>query len=247
MRIGALIECRSASERLPGKCFMEIEERSMIQLVYDRVSLCKSTDHVRVVIPNGDANLGMYCRQRGMKYAAGNSWEKGDVMQELARTAREHALDLIIEITGDCPCIDPEIIDKVVSYHLHRDCKGDFTGWDFVKGAEVRVFTREALERAVKLVEGYKRNGSTIFYRKPKWKSEMMVMPEWWQAGPAAGLNYSVDTQLDLERVRAIYKQLPWKASLKEIVSVAGDLHERALKNRGRPSIASAPGATSTS
>src|SRR5207302_6357305 len=41
-----------------------------------------------------------------------------DVLDRVLRTARSVAADVIVELTGDCPIIDPEVIDRVIDVYL---------------------------------------------------------------------------------------------------------------------------------
>ena len=80
-------------------------------------------------------------------------WFKGskeDVLERYYLAAKENNLDIVVRITSDCPCIDPDIIDMIVENHL--DVKADYTSNSLVKtfprGLDVEVINFETLQKA---------------------------------------------------------------------------------------------------
>jgi spore coat polysaccharide biosynthesis protein SpsF len=73
--------------------------------------------------------------------------------------AQKFSADIIVRITGDCPLIDPEIIDRVVSHFLASSPGVDYASntlkRTYPRGMDVEVFSFRALkiasERAVKI------------------------------------------------------------------------------------------------
>ena len=155
---------------------------------------------------DGDISLGPMA-----EYYPGNP---NDVLYRYLLAAKKHGFDAIMRVTADCPLIDPEVCQKVL--HVFLDGEYDYCANDlrptYPKGMGCEVFTREALQRAHENVKP-----DRIFDREH-------VTP-WIIRGvrgdhfdgrnvrcPIVGvenLNFSVDTQEDLERVRLIDARLP--------------------------------------
>jgi len=217
MRVGALIEARSASTRLPGKCFLNVWthgclRKQMINVVYDRVKMAQGLDDVAVVCPGDDRALIAHCRKWKMNVEPGPLEAKGNVMLEDLHCARRRGWDVVVQITGDCPCIDPLVIETEVQAQNHM-------GYDFVanlsiKGSEARIVRKAALEEAAKLIHGFQRDGTTIFYLDfPEWRKS--IVP-WDSRYP----DLSVDTPEDLNRVRSVLEVTGWDAPLKTILEM---------------------------
>jgi spore coat polysaccharide biosynthesis protein SpsF (cytidylyltransferase family) len=73
-------------------------------------------------------------------------------MLEYLNTAKQYKITTIVRITADCPLIDPEIVDDVISRHVLESndytCNRSDDDGDIGDGLDVEVFQIEALERA---------------------------------------------------------------------------------------------------
>jgi spore coat polysaccharide biosynthesis protein SpsF (cytidylyltransferase family) len=210
-----LIEVRSTSTRFPGKCYEIVTEGfPLSHLVWRRVAL-SSCPTVAFVVPHDDP----FTEWTALPTVEGLKDSVGDVMMELLHASTQLGLDHIVEITGDCPFVDPWDIDWVLREHL--DMGNDFTAWMQLKGAEIRVFERASLEQAVEKVIDYRRNGSTIFYRDMGWRTEIMRRP---LAKAIEGLDLSIDEPADMEFAKRVYEEVPWNASLSAVLGAVSSL-----------------------
>ena len=77
-----------------------------------------------------------------------------DVMGRVLNAALQFKVDIIVEITGDCPIIDPEIISLVLNTHLENN--SDYTSNNNIRsypdGMDVQVFSTAILDNSYKLV-----------------------------------------------------------------------------------------------
>lgn len=73
-----------------------------------------------------------------------------NVLERFYFTAKKYKSDILIRITSDCPCIDYEIIDKMIEYHIEK--KSDYTTnalkRTFPHGLDVEIFNFNVLEEA---------------------------------------------------------------------------------------------------
>ncbi len=71
-------------------------------------------------------------------------------MARFALAARTHRADHVVRITADCPCVDPQVIDRVVSIHLasESDYASNTLHRSYPRGFDVEVFGAAALYRA---------------------------------------------------------------------------------------------------
>jgi spore coat polysaccharide biosynthesis protein SpsF len=148
-RIFATIEARMTSTRLPGKVLMEAIGKSMLELMIERlrripeldgVILCTTVNKADNKVADLADSLGIHCH-RG---------SEEDVMLRVLEGAKAHGADIIVQTTGDCPLIDPEISGQVLRTYLAG-------GWDFVAnntlrsypiGMDTRVFSTATLADA---------------------------------------------------------------------------------------------------
>lgn len=149
MRIIATIEARMASSRLPGKVLRPAAGQSMLAHLVRRLSAVPSLDGIIVattVNPQDDpivqaaAALGVGC-SRG---------SEDDVLTRVIEAARSGGAEVVVEITGDCPIIDPEIVEQAIRMFQANAC--DYLSNAVVRsypdGMDVQVFRLAALERS---------------------------------------------------------------------------------------------------
>ncbi len=202
-KVLAIMQARMSSTRLPGKVLKEVNGISLLAYEIERLKRAKSINRLVIATsdkPEDDA-IEALCKKIGIDVFRGSLT---DVLSRYAECAKNYPdFEVILRVTGDCPLIDPVVIDRVVTFFF----SGEF---DYVSsvprdketfpdGMDAEVFTKkillEADERA-KLdaerehVTTYMRNNNA--YRKD---------------GVSADKDYSayrltVDTQEDFEVVR---------------------------------------------
>ncbi len=72
---------------------------------------------------------------------------ESDVMGRVLGAATAHDADVIVEITGDCPIIDPDIVEQVVRIFLANDAAyvGNAHRRSYPDGMDTQVFARQTL------------------------------------------------------------------------------------------------------
>jgi 3-deoxy-manno-octulosonate cytidylyltransferase (CMP-KDO synthetase) len=103
-----MIPARMASTRLPNKPILKIAGKPMIQWVYEHASAAKLIDEVIVATPDREI---FDCVQSFGGRAAMTSNEHRSGTDRLAEAARRLESDLIVNIQGDEPLLDPTAVD----------------------------------------------------------------------------------------------------------------------------------------
>lgn len=119
MKVLCIIPARYASTRLPGKPLREIAGKPMIVRVYERALQARFVQDV--VVATDDERIrtvveahGGHAVMTGADHATGT-----DRLAEVA--ARMTDYDLIINVQGDEPLIEPSVIDALVEPFLADD------------------------------------------------------------------------------------------------------------------------------
>jgi 3-deoxy-manno-octulosonate cytidylyltransferase (CMP-KDO synthetase) len=115
MKITAVIPARYASTRFPGKALADIGGKPMIQHVYERTS--KSTLVTRVIVATDDRRIADAVAKIGGE-AVMTSVDHETGTDRLAEVARDLECDLIVNVQGDEPLIDPAMIDQAIEPFL---------------------------------------------------------------------------------------------------------------------------------
>jgi spore coat polysaccharide biosynthesis protein SpsF (cytidylyltransferase family) len=148
-KIVALIQARMSSSRLPGKVLAEIGGKPSILFMVDRVRRATTLDEIVVVtsIDPSDDPLALALAAAGVACFRG---PLDDVLSRYAAAASFHEADVVVRLTGDCPLVDPAIVDRVVGTLIESGCDyaSNIDPPSFADGLDVECFTRAALIRA---------------------------------------------------------------------------------------------------
>jgi spore coat polysaccharide biosynthesis protein SpsF len=210
----AIIQARMDSSRLPGKVMLDIAGQPMIVRVIERVNRAKSIDQVVLATtdnPSDDA-IEQLCKQRGYHCFRGSQF---NVLDRYYQAARIYNADVIVRITGDCPMIDPTIIDQVI--HALLEGQVDFATnrlpppWKrtYPIGLDTEVCTFEALERTwneAVLSEDIEHVMPYMYSEAGRFK--IIILNNEVDYGH---YRWTVDTQKDLELVRQVYAHFEGK------------------------------------
>lgn len=112
MHITAIIPARYASTRFPGKPLVDIHGKTMIERVYERT--CRSTLVDRVIVATDDERIAEVVRAFGGELCMTSAQHETGT-DRLAEVAAELSSDLIVNVQGDEPLIDPAMIDQAVA------------------------------------------------------------------------------------------------------------------------------------
>lgn len=147
--VGAIIQARLGSERLPGKALLPLPfggGPTILEHVVEKVLKAKTILHVIVATTDKvqDDVLYHFCLDKGIKCFRGDT---EDVLKRFYLAAEANKLDIIVRLTGDNPCIFPDILDKAVQEHLQSGA--DYTRTEGLPlGSNVEVISFSALARA---------------------------------------------------------------------------------------------------
>ena len=120
MRVGFLITGRLKSTRLPKKLLLEVEGKPILSHMIDRLKLAKNVDEIIICTSTNeqDKPLGDLANTNNINCFYG---DPDDVLVRLLGAANEFNLDYILNITADCPFVDPEYADNIVKKFLETD------------------------------------------------------------------------------------------------------------------------------
>lgn len=208
----AIIQARTGSTRLPGKMLERIGDKTIMRHCIDQVRAAKRIDRVVVATTTGteDDKLVDEVVQSRCDVARGSAH---DVLDRFYQAARERNATTIVRICGDCPFIDPRLIDEVVQFFL--DHRGEF---DYVSnvhpptvpdGYDVEVFTFEALERVWRTADMMSQHEhvTTAIWEHP----DKYRVGSWRNKEDLSHIRVVVDESEDLQMLREVYACLNGK------------------------------------
>lgn len=145
----AVVQARTSSTRLPNKVLKNLKGKPVIEQLFHQLSFCSNLDEVVLATSDdpSDTPLETWAAERGIHLYRG---DLDDVLDRYYQAAKEFGAETVVRITGDCPLIDPDIVDEVIALYNSGtyDYVSNVDPPTFPDGLDTEVFSIEALGRA---------------------------------------------------------------------------------------------------
>ncbi|KAF2519778.1 acylneuraminate cytidylyltransferase [Flavobacterium salilacus subsp. salilacus] len=147
MGIGAIIQVRYDSSRLPGKALLELPYMSGKSVLANIVERLQQIKDLKIIIAtsieSSDDPIADEAEKLGVPLFRGS---KDDVLLRFSEAAKAHDLHTVVRITGDNPIIFKEIIEKNIQYHINGEY--DYTrNINMPYGTSFEIVSAAALEK----------------------------------------------------------------------------------------------------
>ena len=241
MKIGATIQARMDSSRLPGKVLKPILGRPMLALQIERIRRSILIDETIIATTDqpADAPIAALADELGIGCFRGS---EDDVLGRVAGAVRAFGLDVNVEFMADNPIPDPLLIDEVIGFYLKHAGEYDYVTnaliTTYPPGAEVTVYpARTILDADARCVDPALREhvGPNVYQHPERYRIHNLEAPPWFDVPE---LHLEVDVQEDLEVVTAVYEGLyPDNPGfgLQQVIDFMRARPELAARNRDVP------------
>jgi glutamate-1-semialdehyde 2,1-aminomutase len=151
MKVIAIIQARMGSTRLPDKVMTRILGTPMIELLLRRLSLAGRVDQIILATSRDKRNQELADHVQRLGYPVYRG-EENDVLDRYHSVAKHYGPDAIVRITGDCPLIDPALVDEVIrAFEAEEvDYLSNINPPTYPDGLDTEVFSFQALDRAAR-------------------------------------------------------------------------------------------------
>ncbi len=197
------------SSRLPGKVLADLHGRPMVDRIAERLAAAGRVKRVAIVTtedPSDDA-LVRFARTRGIGAYRGSI---DDLVARFHDAARHFEADVVVRIWGDCPFIDPAVVDRVLGEALDNELdyatNSIFAHRTYPVGLDLEVYRRRTLSRI-------RERTDTPFHREFPFEF-IREHPEDFSVGVVrceadySRYHLTVDYPQDLALARTIYQRL---------------------------------------
>ena len=150
MKVVAIVQARMGSTRLPKKVMKLINGVPMIELLLARLSRSKKIDKIVLATSEDPLNQTLIDHVSGLGFVCEQGSEN-DVLERYVDVAEKHAADIIVRITGDCPLVDPQLVDECIS-RFHQENVDYLTNTlilSYPDGLDIEVVRFSALRKAL--------------------------------------------------------------------------------------------------
>ena len=206
--ITAVIQARLGSTRLAGKTLMMLKGQPLLAHLIKRIRLSKYAINIVVAttVNHKDDAIVRYALENKLKIYRGS---EEDVLDRFYKAAVEFQAENIVRVTPDCPMLDPNVMDKVISKYKNGnyDYVANTIKTTFPDGLDTEVFSFSALKKtwteASLLSE--REHVTAYIYKNPHLFNIFNVENEW---GDFSWMRWTVDTAKDYQFVSQIYEMM---------------------------------------
>lgn len=203
MKIVAIVQARMGSTRLPNKVMMPIGGIPMIELLLKRLAQSRLLNQIVLATSVDKRNSPLVAHIQRLGFVCIQGSEK-DVLERYLQAAHQAQADVIVRITGDCPLIDPVLVDEAIE--IFKSSSVDYLSngvpATFPDGLDIEVFTLKALERAGnESSEEFDREHVTPYLRRNGYFKTVALT----HSEDLSGLRWTVDELADFDVVSKVF------------------------------------------
>lgn len=221
-RVGAVVQARVSSTRLPGKALLPLPlggTTTLFEQVLARARRAEMVAQVVVATTDSPADdpLAALAERAGGPVFRGS---EADVLQRFALTASAFDLDIIVRLTADNPALDPHYVDEAVRAHLANAADYTLTT-GLPLGMNVEVISRTALlTAAAEATDPAEREHVTPFIRRRPERFRLLTLP-FAVSAEATALRLTVDYPTDYALQHLLYTTLGPGFTLADVLALA--------------------------
>jgi spore coat polysaccharide biosynthesis protein SpsF len=208
-RIIASIEARMGSSRLPGKVLADVCGLPSLSRLVRRLRRCQSLDGIVLAtsVARADDALEQWAKSESLPIWRGS---EDDVLKRVVEAQSSQGSDIVVEVTGDCTLVDPEVVDLGVVSFRENDCDivTNARKPSYPLGADVQVYRLTDLAGVERTIDdpAVREHVSLYFYEHPeRYRVIHMLAPSRWRAPE---LRLQLDYPEDLQFIREVYARL---------------------------------------
>ncbi len=203
MKVVAIVQARMGSTRLPNKVMKLICGTPMIEVLLARLAIATEVHKIIVATSTDPVNqpLADHVRRLGYNCTLGS---ENDVLERYLHTARSVDADVVVRITGDCPLVDPVLVDEAVSQFkaLKVDYLSNTFPPTYPDGLDIEVFKMASLERAAQEAnKAFDREHVTPYLRE----GERFLRAVMQNDQDFSDLRWTVDESADFEVISKVF------------------------------------------
>ena len=208
-RVIASIEARMSSARFPGKVLADIYGQPVLTRLVRRLRRCQNLDDIILAtsINPADDALENWAASEGVACYRGS---EDDVLSRVVEAQRCMQSEVVVEITGDCTLLDPEIIDLGIVTFLENECDvvTNVRKLSFPMGMDVQVYRLQDLVEVQATISdpAVREHVSLYFYEHPeRYRIIHLFAPARWYAPT---YRFQFDYPEDHHFITEIYRRL---------------------------------------
>ena len=204
MKVVAIVQARVGSIRFPNKVMKLIEGVPMIEILLRRLNNSKLLDQIILATSMDSNNIGLIKHVESIGFICEQGSEL-DVLERYIEVAEKYKADVIVRITGDCPLVDPALLDQcILGFKASGvDYYSNTIAPTFPDGLDIEVIKFGALKKAAsEATKPYDREHVTPFIKNLDFFSKKNHLYD----ENLSELRWTVDDPEDFEVISKVFE-----------------------------------------
>src|SRR4051812_28137816 len=107
------------STRLPGKILKEVLGKPLLEYQIERVKRSRLINQmvIATTLKDNEQPIIDLCTRLSVDYYRGS---EADVLSRYFEAAQQYEANVVVRLTSDCPLIDPDTIDHIITNYLEN-------------------------------------------------------------------------------------------------------------------------------
>jgi len=225
-----ILQARMGSIRLPGKVLMKVSGIPLLEYQIKRLWLAKKIDKIVVAtsVDKKNDRIEKLCKKIGVECFRGS---EDDVLDRFYQCSLSYPqYNNIIRVTGDCPLIDPVVVDETITFFEENN-------YDYVSnalkptwpdGLDTEVFKKSILQETAQNAQlpSDREEVNEYIFRQKKYKKGNLAAPHDW-----SHFRLTVDEKEDFEVIKFLIENSKITDGFLKHISVLTKYPEIMLKN----------------
>lgn len=207
--VAIIVQARMGASRLPGKPLKEVLGKPLLFYLIDRLKRCRLAHEIVIATTTrlSDKAIVSCAEALDVKAVVG---DEENVLSRFGLAAKSVNADVIVRITADCPLMDSSLVDQMIAEFLLKYSKLDYLSntlkRTFPRGLDVEIFSRRALEKAIKEAKtpSELEHVTPYFYQNP----DLFRLENFAFERDESAHRWTVDTEEDFELIKRMIEAL---------------------------------------
>ena len=203
LKVIAIVQARMGSTRLPNKVMRSINDVPMIELLLKRLKKSRELDQIIVATSVEPKNIPLKVHVEALGFVCEQGSEN-DVLERYLHAAEKNGADVVVRITGDCPLVDPELVDDCIRQYKasNIDYLSNILPPTYPDGLDIEVVSLKALQCAMNETDkAFDHEHVTPYIRESAQFTKSSIQNE----EDLSGLRWTVDDSEDFKVINNVF------------------------------------------
>lgn len=204
---------------MPAKVLKEVQGKTLLDLHLYRARQSQKAQVFTVATTHeeGAETIMEIASRNGFETLQGST---DDVLDRFYQAALPHKADYIVRLTSDCPLLDPQLLDSIISFAVENglDYATNTLVPDYPDGQDVEVFKFSALKEAWEKapLKSDREHVTPYIVRNTDFKGgTLFKAKDFKNADDFGGIRMTVDEQKDFEAIEVLVNALGFDSDWK--------------------------------